>query len=143
MQLFFHFLLAIYLIFEKFLDVPSFKERGKGTVNETDDELRNLKRNEGIVPSLSDYEAGAIADSLYTAMNGGGTDWGETERSFAMLKNKADWFLIVDKFGIRENTHPFNKNYSGNLEMWISDEYSNNEKRLLQTRYLNKISVNI
>jgi hypothetical protein len=92
-----------------------------------------LGGNTGANPTLSIDKLKEIADKIYVAFNGYGTDVNGNNgliNQFALLRNNDDLMGLIAAYGIREvgggmwNPLP---NFKGNLVQTISDELSNSE----------------
>jgi hypothetical protein len=92
-----------------------------------------LGGNTGANPTLSVDKLKEIADKIYVAFNGYGTDVNGNNgliNQFALLRNNDDLMGLIAAYGIREvgggmwNPLP---NFKGNLVQTISDELSNSE----------------
>jgi uncharacterized protein (UPF0333 family) len=71
----------------------------------------------------SDYHA--MADKLFRAMDGAGTDTDAIEEVISKIRTKSDWNAIVKAFDIRETTAWYSR-FKGNLIEWLTDELSDN-----------------
>lgn len=67
-----------------------------------------------------------MSDSIYRAMNEGGTNWPTVVRVIKQIKNSDDWKQLVITFGIKKSTSMWSS-FSGNLVEWIEDELSGSE----------------
>lgn len=74
----------------------------------------------------SDYLA--MADKLYTAMNGAGTDNESVLQTVSSLKTKTDWLKLVEAYGVRKSDSLFSS-FQGNLIQWLSDELSGKDRQ--------------
>lgn len=69
----------------------------------------------------ADYKA--MADKLYIAMKGIGTDEEAIYEVIGRLRTRSDWYALVKAFGIRKSG-----SFSGNLVQWLSDELDETER---------------
>ena len=91
--------------------------------------------------SYSDTEYKLMANQLYTAMKGAGTDNAAILRVCKKLQNVDDWNALVKAFGTKSVSNWFYK-FSGTLYDWLQDELSDKEMRQLN-EVLNIIGVQI
>jgi len=87
----------------------------------------------GVNPTLSEEKLKDLADKIFVAFNGYGTDLNGTNgliNQFSLLRNNDDLMALIAAYGIREvdggmwNPLP---NFKGNLVQTIADELSNSE----------------
>jgi len=84
----------------------------------------------GTAPTMSEAKFKEIADKIFNAMDGYGTNNTEIKNQFALLKNNDDLMLLIAKYGIREvSSGKYNPlpNFTGNLPEAIADELSQSE----------------
>jgi hypothetical protein len=74
------------------------------------------------IASYTNAQYKAYADSLFTAMDGIGTDNDVVKSTFQRMNHDLDIMLLVEAFGVRENE---------NLASWLTDDGA--------TTYVNKI----
>lgn len=117
----------------KLLKAPKKIEENKGNREENrsnNNELEKLNGNPTTRQTLSQSDASAIANKLFTAMDGYGTDVPTIEQQMNRLKNQADWLAVKVAYGIREvssgklNPEP---NYTGTLEGALASELGIND----------------
>jgi hypothetical protein len=106
----------------------------KGTSTPSNAEINSqLGGNTGVNPTLSLDKFKEIADKIYVAFNGYGTDLNGTNgliNQFSLLRNNDDLMALIAAYGIREvdggmwNPLP---NFKGNLVQTIGNELSNSE----------------
>ena len=88
-------------------------------------ELANLNKGASTKQTISKTQANAMANAIFTAMDGYGTDSVVILKQLVQLKNQADWLALSDAFGIREissgkgNPTP---NFKGTLSGALADE---------------------
>lgn len=70
-------------------------------VNSAEKELNNKIQN-GMSPTLSSSQLSAMADRIFTALNGYGTDEVAVARVFDQLGNDVDFLGLIKAYGIRE-----------------------------------------
>ena len=87
----------------------------------------------GVNPTLSEEKLKDLADKIFVAFNGYGTDLNGTNgliNQFSLLRNNDDLMALIAAYGIREvdggmwNPLP---NFKGNLVQTIGNELSNSE----------------
>ena len=78
--------------------------------------------------TLSNSELSGMADRLFIAMNGGGTDPDEIYDVLNLLSTEDDWNKLVKVYGVRETTS-WISSWSGNLIKWLTDELSGGQKQ--------------
>lgn len=96
----------------------------------TQDELAALNKAANTKQTISKTQASAMANTIFTAMDGYGTDGVAILKQLVQLKNQADWLALSDSFGIREissgrgNPTP---NFKGTLSGALTDELGVND----------------
>lgn len=73
----------------------------------------------------SDYQS--MADQMFIAMNGAGTNSDDIYKIVSLLKTRTDWLKLVQSFGVKESSSWYSS-FSGNLVEWLSDELDSSEK---------------
>lgn len=107
---------------------------------ENEKELKQLNQNPKTAQKLSKAEAAAMANSIFTAMDGYGTDTVAISKQLLRVQNQADWLALSDAFGIREvssgklNPEP---NFKGTLQACLTNELGSTDKTI--TDQLNKL----
>ncbi len=97
----------------------------------TKSELEALNKSATTKQTISKTQASSMANSIFTAMDGYGTDSMAILKQLVQLKNQADWLALSDAFGIREissgagNPTP---NFKGTLSGALTDELGTNDK---------------
>lgn len=74
----------------------------------------------------ADYKA--MADKLFIAMDGAGTDEDAIKEVIAKLRTKSDFYALVKAFGVRKSTSWWS-NFSGNLIQWLANELGGNDRK--------------
>ncbi len=124
------FLIAIYFIGKNY-------GKAKAGAEDTD----NL--NSEIKPNLLSYPFSTykdMADTLFTAMLGVGTDYDTIKSTLAKLNNSSDFFQLQKSFGTKASATylwvytPF----SGTLIQWLSNELNDDEKKEMSDLLLTK-----
>jgi len=82
-----------------------------------------------------------IADAMYRAMDGAGTDVDAIYNQANYIKNIDDWKQVIYEFGSRETTSMVSK-FKGNLIEWLTDELDISEVNKLNT-ILKKANVTV
>jgi hypothetical protein len=108
-------------------------KKSKGTTPTNAEINLQLGGNTGVNPTLSLDKFKEIADKIFVAFNGYGTDFDGNNgliNQFSLLKNNDDLMGVIAAYGIREvdggmwNPLP---NFKGNLPETIANELSNSE----------------
>lgn len=94
---------------------------GKKGVNAAKSEIK------GSDLSFSNATYQQMADTLYSAMKGSGTDYNAIERTLKRLKTKSDWNKLVVTFGVKKISHWYYE-FEGNLVEWLNDELGEGEQ---------------
>lgn len=104
--------------------------------NKIEKDVKEIVDNQGEDPgahvtsnvrTYSDADYDLMAESLFEAMDGAGTDEDSIFTILSSLRTKADWYALVDAFGTRETSSMWS-NFEGTLTKWLSDELSDSEK---------------
>ncbi len=96
----------------------------------TQDELAALNKGAGTKQTITPTQATSMANIIFTAMDGYGTDGITIMKQLIQLKNQADWLALSSAFGIREissgklNPTP---NFKGTLAGAFADEFGVND----------------
>ncbi|MBW6482822.1 MAG: hypothetical protein K0B10_07155 [Vicingaceae bacterium] len=124
-------LYAIYRWYKKY----SAKQEALSLVKSSENEIiTNTK-------TFTDSDYKLMADKLFTAMKGLGTDNDAVLQVISSLKTKSDWLSLVSAFGVRESGFWPNV-FTGNLINWLSDELGGSARN--QVNYsLSRFSVQI
>lgn len=110
------------------IHVVKNRKANKGNRAEEKDikkELDDLNASSSTKQKLSNSSATAIANNLFSAMDGYGTDSVAVTKNLLKLQNQADWLAVRKAFGTREissgklNPTP---NFTGTLEGALTDE---------------------
>jgi len=91
--------------------------------------------------SFTSSEYQSMADRLFRAMDGAGTDWDVVKSVINKLKVKDDWLALISAYGIKETTS-WVSTFKGNLVEWLSDELSASEYKTISDQ-LKTIGVTI
>lgn len=83
----------------------------------------------------ADYKA--MADKLYIAMKGLGTDEEAIYEVIGRLRTRSDWYALIKAFGVRKSG-----GFSGNLVQWLVDELDEDERKRVNDM-LAKFNVSI
>ena len=84
----------------------------------------------GTAPTMNEAKFKEIADKIFNAFEGYGTDTKEINNQFALLKNNDDVMSLVAAYGIREiSSGKYNPlpDFSGNLPKALANELSQSE----------------
>jgi len=84
----------------------------------------------GTAPTMNEAKFKEIADKIFNAFEGYGTDTTTIKNQFALLKNNDDLMGLVAAYGIREvSSGSYNPlpDFTGNLPQTIADELSQSQ----------------
>lgn len=84
--------------------------------------------------TLTESEAKILADKLFSAMDGAGTNLTKIKEVFQQVKNEDDVNLIILKFGKRKSSWSFGDGET--LSQWIQDDVKSASDR---EKYINSI----
>ncbi len=113
----------------KGLKAKKNEKDAKGLTTASTDEMSKLKKA-GIIPTITNVQAEAIATQIQTAVNWNTTNEESIYRAFRSLKNEADLYLLIKVYGIRKYIdyglfyYPV---YQYNLQQAISEDMDTNE----------------
>lgn len=113
-------LIIIYIIYSKSSDFKARLE-SKKVIKAAENEI--IENAATFTPS--DYKS--MADKLFIAMDGIGTDSDAILQTVAGLKTKTDWLKLVEAFGVKESTS-WASSFTGNLIEWMTDELGGDER---------------
>jgi hypothetical protein len=103
----------------------------KGSSTPTKSEIdEQIGGNTGVNPTLSQEKMKELAEKMFAAFNGYGTDVNGLMNLFASIKNNDDLMGVIAAYGIREvssGSYNFMPNFEGNLPETIADELSDSE----------------
>ncbi len=84
----------------------------------------------GIKPTLTQAQISGIANALFGAMDGYGTDYNSIAHEFAKINNDADMLSVAQAYGVREvssgNLNP-EPNFTGTLQAALKSELSSSQ----------------
>jgi hypothetical protein len=116
------------------------KNKGNRAENkENEKELKGLNNNPKTAQKITKSEAAAMANAIFAAIDGYGTDSAAVSKQLMRLQNHADWLALSDAFGIREissgklNPEP---NFKGTLQSCLTNEFGATDTTF--TNLLNK-----
>jgi hypothetical protein len=113
-----------YKIYKAAKDSKDTKD-SKEEVKEVAKELQALNQNANTKQTLSVSESKSIANSIFAAMDGYGTNETTILRELVKLKNQADWLSVRKEWDVREissgNLNP-EPNFKGTLESALTSE---------------------
>jgi hypothetical protein len=87
-----------------------------------------LKTNANLPPDLqtrasfTPAQMKGYAQTLFTAMDGAGTDEEAIHDVFSQLQNDLDVYLLIDAFGTRAGTSMFASSTPSDLATWLNDD---------------------
>jgi len=125
-------LLIVYKLYQK------IKRDIKGSIRNTqiENDVKDIVTTQGADPdahvtsnvrTYNDADYKLMAESLFEAMDGAGTDEDSIFSILSSLRTKADWYALVDAFGTRKTSSMWS-DFEGTLTKWLSDELSDAEK---------------
>ena len=120
------FAAAIIYVGYKLIKAPAKIIANKGNKDESSDVKRELDRI-AKTATLSNSQAGVVANAIFAAMDGYGTDEQGIVNQMKKVKNNADFLKVQSKYGTREvSSGRFNPepNYKGNLTGAMGSECS-------------------
>lgn len=95
--------------------------------------------NQGINPSYTSQQYSKMADDLFDAMDGFGTNTNVIYNTFKLLKNDADFIKLDTAFGVREaSDNLFGLMEQEDLTGWIKDDLSTSEIAKLNKQLANQ-----
>lgn len=81
--------------------------------------------------NYTDTEYKTMAENLYEAMNGMGTDVNSIYTTLSKLQSEADWYRLVDVYGVREHANSAYVgfwSFKGNLIESLNNELTSSQK---------------
>lgn len=75
-------------------------------------------RARGITPNYPDIDYFEFANVLYNSMEGAGTDEDSVFRIIYKIRNEADWYKLVQAFGVRDGL---------SLTGWVQNDFSTSD----------------
>lgn len=111
------------------LSIAKWTKEGR----EAGDQITIL-RKQGIRPTISEAQAESFSNSLVKSFNDCGTDEDAVYRVMSQLKNDADVYLLINKYGVRKYAgcgpwNLFQGSQESSLSGAISDELDSQEKQ--------------
>ena len=118
---------------------PSKEEQSvKGAKTEAEEILKNnrvLPPEQRTNATYSPSQMKLFADTLYTAMDGTGTDTTAVYGVFAKMQNDLDILNLIDAFGTRTGSSVFASSTPENLAQWlVGDGVTNDVNKILSTK---------
>jgi hypothetical protein len=117
-----------YMIYRKVKQMKADKA-SKKEVSDINDDIKKLQKT-GIKQTLSASEIASIANNLFTAMDGYGTNYDMILKNMVRVNNQIDLLAVINSYGVRElssgkgNPAP---NLRGTLGQAFADELSSDE----------------
>jgi hypothetical protein len=96
-------------------------------------------QKENLTFSISEYNS--MANQLFNAMDGAGTNEDIIFSVFNKIQTKDDYNQLIKSFGVRSSTGILSS-FSGDLLTWLSDELSSSDVKKLNN-ILSKIGVSL
>ena len=130
----------VYKLYKKSQDLQKNKD-SKEEVKAVEQELSALNQNPSTKQTLSVSDAKSIANSIFTAMDGYGTDEVAILRQLVKLKNQADWLAVRAEWGVREiSSGNFNPepNFKGTLEAALTSELGDTPEDIVVKKKANE-----
>jgi hypothetical protein len=97
----------------------------KEEVQAAEQELKNLNQNPASKQTLSTTDAKSIANTIFEAMQGYGTNETVITQQLLRLKNQADWLAVNAEWGVREISSGYlniEPNFKGTLSAALTSE---------------------
>ena len=114
-------IIIIWFVYRKIQKVIE-ASKDRQLVNEAD----NAIVSNALTYTQADYKA--MADKLYVAMDGAGTDEDAIKEVIAKLRTKSDFYALVKAFGVRKSSS-WASSFVGNLIQWLADELSGDDRK--------------
>ena len=117
-----------YKIYKKFKSEKDLKG-AKEELASTSDTISTLQKS-GQKPSLDQYQLNAIANQLFTAMNGYGTDVNGVYKAFTNVKSDLDVLNLVKAYGVKKlSSGSYNPapDLEGTLNQHLTEELNSKE----------------
>jgi hypothetical protein len=117
-----------FLIYKKIKNMKAEKD-SKKEVGDVDDDLKALQKS-GKKLSLTGSEIASIANNLFTAMDGYGTNYDMILKNLVRVNNQVDLLAVIKSYGVRElssgrlNPEP---NFKGTLGQAFAEELSSTQ----------------
>lgn len=108
-------IIVLYLLYQLYLFVSEVTDT-LGTQTEIE-----LLQAQGEKPSYSEYQYKQMADRLFRAMDGAGTDENEIIAVFNSLKTTIDFIRVESAFGLRKSSYDYFGTPS-DLKDWINGD---------------------
>lgn len=94
-----------------------------------------LPPEQQVTPTYSPAQMKAYANSLFTAMDGAGTQSKEVAKVFSAMKNDLDIYYLIDAFGTRAGSSWFATSSPEDLATWLqSDGETEAVNKILATK---------
>ena len=125
-------------IYNKVSAIATTKKARK-EIGDIEDEIKELKKEGNIVPTISKAQLAIMAGQLEQAFQEAGTDEDQIKRIFGQIKNDADVLILIKTYGIRSIKNPiaWQAPLKGTLGQALSDELSADEIE----EYINSVFV--
>ncbi len=130
---------AFFIIKRNFKNIKNTQD-SKKEVSETNDVLSQLAKD-GKKGTIDGLKIQTVANSIFTAMDGIGTDIHGVYRAFANINNDVDMVNVIKAYGVRElSSGKFNPvpNIKGTLSQAITEELNSEEVQALNGMLANK-----
>ena len=106
-------------------------QSGRQEVQSASNELDRLNQSPATRQKMSDYQAEQTANSIFTAMDGYGTNLEAIYTAFRQMKNNADFLAVSKAFKTREvSSGQWNPVYNmkGTMTQCLQDELKSSER---------------
>jgi hypothetical protein len=131
--------IGAYLIYKKIKNMAAEKD-SKKEAGDIDDDLKKLTKA-GKKLTLTPSQISGIANELFTAMNGYGTNYDAVLHAMVRVKNDVDLLAVVKSYGVRElsaGAWSPEPNFKGTLGQAFVEELSAKEKLALNNMLARK-----
>jgi hypothetical protein len=118
---------VLYRALSGFVSGQSGREEVQGASNELD----RLNQNSITRQKITNYQAEQIANKIFTAIKGLGTEESAIYGAFYQLKNNADFLAVSKAFGVREVSSGtyLVKNFKGTMTECLNDDLDWSERK--------------
>lgn len=107
-------------------------EARKDDENMADKSQLELLARKGIIPRWTKGEYYELASTLFSAMDGAGTDELAVMRVIYRIRNEADWIMVKQYFGVRKGK---------DLVQWLRDDLSASNLATINKSF-QKVNIN-
>lgn len=117
-------IVIVIVIIMRIIKKAKEKLQDQQLVNSTDSAIIS----NALTYTQADYKA--MADKLFSAMDGAGTNENSIIEVLGKLRTKSDWYALVKAFGVKKSSS-WLSGYQGNLVQWLNDELDDEERKMV------------